>query len=189
MSKTLWMMVGIAGSGKTYFAKHNLMNGPGWWYVSRDEIRFSLVKEDEDYFSKETEVFNTFINKIKQGINAEGIYNIVADATHFTKGSRAKLIKALKTDDLQIIPVVIKADLINVLKQNAQRVGRACVNESVIKRMAGQFEDPASDNFKYTAIMYVDNNQVKLVEKPKYMYYKNDIQMKEIPLKDIIKKG
>ena len=51
--KTLYIMCGAPASGKTWFAKHNLCNGPGWYYVSRDEVRFSLLKDDEDYFSRE----------------------------------------------------------------------------------------------------------------------------------------
>lgn len=114
--KTLWIMVGIPGSGKTYFAKHNLMQGPGWWYVSRDEIRYSLVKENEEYFSKETEVFEQFISKIKAGLDEEGIYNVIADATHLNIKSRQKLINALHRNNIQIIPVVMQTDLLNSLK-------------------------------------------------------------------------
>ena len=156
--KTLWIMVGIPGSGKTYFAKHNLMQGPGWWYVSRDEIRYSLVKENEEYFSKETEVFEQFISKIKAGLDEEGIYNVIADATHLNTKSRQKLINALHRNNIQIIPVVMQTDLLNSLKQNDMRDGRAKVSHSAIRRMNAQLEDPVEDSFNYTAIMYVNNN-------------------------------
>ena len=43
MSNTnLWIMVGIPGSGKSYFAKNILMTDDSWQYISRDEVRFSM---------------------------------------------------------------------------------------------------------------------------------------------------
>ena len=58
---TLYILIGVPGVGKSYFAKKKLMEGPGWKYISRDEIRYSLLKEGEDYFSHENEVFEKFI--------------------------------------------------------------------------------------------------------------------------------
>ena len=52
MSKTLWLMCGAPGSGKSYFAKNILINDDHWFYVSRDEIRFRIIKNDEEYFSR-----------------------------------------------------------------------------------------------------------------------------------------
>ena len=48
-------MVGCPGSGKSTWAKKHL---PDTYYVSRDEVRFSLLQDGEDYFSHEKEVFN-----------------------------------------------------------------------------------------------------------------------------------
>ena len=53
MTKTLWLMCGAPGSGKSWFAKNILKTDDTWQYISRDEIRFSLIKEGEDYFGKE----------------------------------------------------------------------------------------------------------------------------------------
>ena len=155
--KTLWIMCGVPGSGKTYYAKHKLINGPGWWYVSRDIVRFSLVKEDEEYFSKEKDVFDEYIRQIKKGLNEEGIFNVVADATHLNTASRKKLINAIGRKDIQIIPVVMRTDMMTSMRQNEQREGRAKVPTSVLRRMSAQFEEPAYDGIEYTAIMYVED--------------------------------
>ena len=74
--KTLYIMCGAPASGKTWFAKNKLCNGPGWYYVSRDEVRFSLLKDGDEYFSREDEVFDLFISKIVRGFYEEGVYNI-----------------------------------------------------------------------------------------------------------------
>ena len=58
--KTLLLMCGAPGSGKTYWAKKAMGLQGGEIpikYFSRDEVRFEMVPEDEEYFSKEDAVF------------------------------------------------------------------------------------------------------------------------------------
>ena len=63
----LWVMCGVPGTGKSTWIKNNLSKFEGEVEViSRDEIRFSMVSEGEEYFSKEDEVFKEFINRIKK---------------------------------------------------------------------------------------------------------------------------
>lgn len=69
MDKTIYLLAGPAGCGKSTWAKkeyeydaaldrenHDKISAI---IISRDEIRYSLVAEDEEYFSKERKVFNT----------------------------------------------------------------------------------------------------------------------------------
>jgi predicted kinase len=158
--KTLWIMVGIPGSGKTWYAKNKLMKGCDWEYISRDEVRFSMIKDDEEYFSHETAVFNAFIGKITFAL-LYGNDNIIADATHLDWGSRRKLLKALdkyiSLKEVDVIPVVIEAKLEDILERNKFRSGRARVPEEVIRKMSASMNDPEKDPYKYTAIMKVKN--------------------------------
>ena len=165
MNKTLWIMCGAPGSGKTWFAKHKLCNGPGWYYVSRDEVRFSLLKDEDDYFSREDEVFDLFISKIVRGFYEEGVYNIVADATHLSWGSRKKLFNAIKfymgfrwkEEEINVIPVVVYSDYETIVARNKERDGRACVPEDALRKTYNSMTDPYRDSYKYTAIMKVKN--------------------------------
>lgn len=164
-NKTLWIMCGPAGAGKTWFAKHKLCNGPGWYYVSRDEVRFSLLKDGDDYFSREDEVFDLFVSKIVRGFYEEGVYNIVADATHLSWGSRKKLLNAIKfymgfrwkEEEINIIPVVVYSDYETIVARNEERDGRARVPEDALRKMYNSMTDPYRDSYKYTAIMKVKN--------------------------------
>ena len=160
MNKTLWLMCGAPGSGKTWFAKNKLMKGHGWDYISRDEIRFSLVKEDEDYFSHESEVFYEFVDQIVESLK-DGNTDVIADATHLNWSSRKKLLKAIerymRLSDINIIPVVVYSKYDTMVARNQLRGGRACVPDEVISKMISSMSDPQSDPFNYTAIMRVSN--------------------------------
>lgn len=160
MNKTLWLMCGAPGSGKTWFAKNKLMKGRDWEYISRDEVRFSIIKDNEEYFSHETTVFNEFVEKIAIALDW-GHDNVIADATHLNWGSRRKLLKALSKncvlEDVDVIPVVIDAKLEDILERNKLRDGRARVPEETIRRIYRNISDPAKDPYKYAAIMRVKN--------------------------------
>lgn len=153
-------MCGAPGSGKTWFAKNKLMKDYGWDYISRDEVRFSMIKDGEEYFSHETAVFNKFVEKIAIALDW-GHDNVIADATHLNWGSRRKLLKALSKncvlEDVDVIPVVIDAKLEDVFEHNKLRNGRARVPEETIRKMYSSISDPVKDPYKYTAIMRVRN--------------------------------
>lgn len=147
---TLYIMCGVAGCGKSYWAEQFIreMNNRGQdiRYVSRDEIRFSMNNDEKNYFAKENAVFERFVGTICATL-IDG-FDIVADATHITKGSRNKLIHAIdesSTAEYNIIIVWIDIPLENCLSQNACRSGRAYVPEDVIKNMYNKFQEPSSE--------------------------------------------
>ena len=74
--KKVWLMCGIPGSGKSTWIKKRLMENGGIW-ISRDEVRFSMVKEDEDYFSKECEVFDKFISNICEALTMKHLQKLL----------------------------------------------------------------------------------------------------------------
>lgn len=129
---SLVLMMGVPGSGKTTYAKK--MMGDYDIYVSRDEIRFGLVKEDEPYFSKEDEVLQTFIRTINDALPIAQRY-VIADATHLNMGSRAKILKNLHNKPDNVYVIYVAVSLQTALERNAQREGRALVPESSIKNM------------------------------------------------------
>ena len=63
---TLYVLIGLPGSGKSTFIAELYPKLACAAYVSRDNIRFSLVKENEPYFSKEQEVKKLFIESINE---------------------------------------------------------------------------------------------------------------------------
>ena len=140
MTKRLYVLVGCAGSGKSTWIKEHLHAFLGYTkVVSRDDIRFTLVKEGEEYFSKEKEVFKQYIEGIKDGLKY--CDTIIADATHLNEASRNKLLRALgpALQDVEVDAVVIKAKLETALNQNENRRDtRSYVPRSQIHRMYSQ---------------------------------------------------
>lgn len=145
MKNTLYLMCGIPGSGKSTFAKTYFPNAT---YVSRDEVRYSMVTEDKEYFSKEDQVFSTFVNKINEGLGES--VDVIADATHLNPQSRAKLFSKLKINKnyTQVVAVVMRTPLNVCLERNENRRGtRAYVPPSVIRRMYNSFRMPTTEEY------------------------------------------
>lgn len=143
--KTLYLMVGCPGSGKSTWIRNHLHTLNGYTHVvSRDDIRFLLVSEDEPYFSKEKQVYEKFVEDIKFGL--ENADNVIADATHLNEGSRGKLLRFLgqSIKGVQINAIVIRVPVETALANNENRVGtRSYVPRSVVRRMHSQFTMPS----------------------------------------------
>lgn len=138
----LYISCGIPGSGKSTFLKKVAKKDES--VISRDEIRFALLKEGEEYFSHEEEVFKQFVKIITDHINS-GL-NVYADATHLNYASRKKLTDALlkagcQPADVQAIYFDIPLNI--CLERNEKRAGtKAYVPRGVIRRMSFQLEFP-----------------------------------------------
>lgn len=152
LMSNLIMMVGCPASGKSTVAKNFATSSTyGGLYVSRDVIRFSMVKEDEEYFSKEDEVFEKFVEIIQEGlITNERVY---VDATNLNEKSRNKVLDKLNLDNVDLYAIVMKTPLEECLRRNALREGRECVPESAVRRMFLSMTNPRGDQkYRYKEI-------------------------------------
>lgn len=149
------LLAGIPGSGKSTWLRTHL--GDGDVYVSRDEVRFSIISDDEDYFAHETEVFDKFVAEIEENLN-KGL-RVFADATHINWPSRRKLLERIHNkENIDIDVYFFKVPLETCLDRNEQRSGRAFVPRSVVRRMNAQMRHPITDPVKYHSIVEVDEN-------------------------------
>lgn len=137
--KRLYVMMGAPGSGKS-FAARQLSKELNCDIVSRDDVRFGLIKEGDEYFSQENRVFDSFCWQIRSSLLGSG--KCIADATHLTLASRKKLLNKIDVDDLKVTICYIKTPLSMCLERNNHRTGLRYVPESVIKRMYYSIEEP-----------------------------------------------
>ena len=139
----LYMLCGPSGSGKSTWA--NSGDRQDIAYVSRDNIRLSIIKDGEDYFSHEKEVFKQFVKEIAIRIMAGR--DCIADATHLNMFSRCKLMQALDmyTHDYDIVFVVFNTDVETCVERNKSREGRRNVPENIIRNMCRDFRAPTKD--------------------------------------------
>lgn len=143
----LYMLCGIPASGKSTWARKMLEKNRDWAYISRDEVRFTIIKEEDDYFSKEKQVFQKFVSQISSLLDNPEIPCVIADATHVNESSRSKLIHAINScrktkTPLKIVMVFFDTPLEECLRRNAERKGRARVPDKVMEQMFYNREFP-----------------------------------------------
>lgn len=141
MEKTLIMLCGCPASGKSTWAK-TYENNEKAIIISRDKIRFKLIAPEEEYFSKEAQVFNTFIFDINSAIADNEHSIIIIDATHISKKSRAKVLNRLNLSNVTLEAVTFRPSLEECLDRNKQREGRARVPDSAIINMYKNYQTP-----------------------------------------------
>lgn len=159
---TLYILCGCPGCGKTTWANSFIASREIYnidiRYVSRDEIRFSILKDGEDYFAHEDEVFRKFVGTIYQTL-VDG-FDVIADATHLNQKSRAKLIRGIDGRgkvDYDIIYVSFNIPYKVCKERNAQRTGRALVPDETLEQMYRQYREPrATEDIRCTAVWEVD---------------------------------
>ena len=141
---TLYILCGVPGCGKSTFATKITTHyyEKDIRYVSRDDIRFSILKDGEEYFSHEKEVFKKFANTITQ-ILVDG-FDVIADATHLNKFSRAKLLNAIGDNvAYKVIFIYFDTPLRECFRRNSLREQNKIVPEDVICKMWNSFEVPS----------------------------------------------
>ena len=143
MSKpTLYISCGLPGSGKSTFLKANKAKDEV--IVSRDEIRYSILKENDAYFEHELTVYSIFIYEIGKALKQGK--NVYADATHLNGRSRSKLMGRLKNNfpnlEFNVEFIFFDVPIYICLERNKKRTGRERVPEDAILNMAKALRKP-----------------------------------------------
>ena len=140
-SKTLYIISGVPGSGKDYFLNQYFGNSSNVKIISRDVIRFSLIENDDEYFSKESLVFSKFCKAIREAFNEYDI--VIANATHLNERSRNKLLNSLGKDFL-------KDKLINCIE---------CKNDEDVYEFKENFEKGVYENEVENSLHYLGSSR------------------------------
>ena len=150
---TLIMMVGIPGSGKSTIAKQSLKINPNWEYVSRDEVRYEYVSDQNHYFDHEKEVFKEFCLRVEKFLRAGK--TVIADATFLNQRSREWFIMNLGVEPQETHVVVVNTPFEVCMKRNAAREGIIRVPDSSMYAMKHKFQIPNIGVEKYINKVYM----------------------------------
>lgn len=159
----LIIMCGPPGAGKTTYAS----KFDEYEYVSRDDIRFNMLEDGDEYFKYELQVWNDFVSNIVQCLENEE--DVIADATHLNKASRNKLIKTLqqrinfKEQAIEIECWCIEQSLSECVQHNCNREGNKAVPISILRRMYEGYTRPSFEENEFIAKIVIIHNG-KIIE-------------------------
>lgn len=147
LRNVVFVMIGAPGSGKSTYAK-KLRGANSAVYISRDEIRFSLMNEGDAFFSNEHQVYQEFTYEILKAISENK--NVIIDATHLTKKSRQKLFNAIHIDKnkTSVAAFYMDTPLDICIKRNETRKGtKTYVPPAELRRMFFRLEPPSYQEY------------------------------------------
>ena len=167
--KKLFIMMGVPGSGKSTWLRNNIKDDNSI-IVSRDEIRFSLLQDGDDYFEHEGEVYSRFIDQINAGLS--NLKDVWVDQTTLNRKARTKLLNAIQIEPKEINIVYMERPLEQALEWNARRSGRRLVPEETIKNMYNSIQLPTEKENINNFYKIIDD-QLVLIENFKKKTNKN----------------
>ena len=126
---TLYILIGIPGSGKSYYAKKYL-NTQNTVIVSTDKIRKEYIEARQYNKELNNEIFAIAKLCIKEQLKIGN--NVIFDATNTNKKYRKIIINLGKLYDSNIIAVVMLTPLHVCIRRNKQRDSESIVSEEVI---------------------------------------------------------
>lgn len=115
--KKLLILIGTAGSGKTYFSNEMKEKDSSWYIVSSDRFR---IKRDGkvDIFHKPFQTFSSIDKQLVKALNEHD--KVIYDACNISKLRRRMLFYNLKSvrSSLEVTGVVFHVPIRKCLRQN-----------------------------------------------------------------------
>ena len=140
MNNTLYIAVGLPGSGKSTYAK-NFIKGKDIEYLSSDELRAVYGKGEDDQTVTPI-VFGHIKRKVDEFLK-DG-KNVLVDATSVNRKERSDYINTAKKYGAKVVALVFKMDRAGLIDRNKKRgeEGGRVVPDWVIDKMLNKYEEP-----------------------------------------------
>jgi len=142
MNNTLYIAVGLPGSGKSTYAK-NFIKDKDIEYLSSDSLRAVYGKSEEDQTVTPL-VFGHIKRKVDEFLK-DG-KNVLVDATSVNRRERTDYITTAKKYGAKVVVLVFKMDRQGLIDRNKKRgeQGGRVVPDFVIDKMLAKYEEPST---------------------------------------------
>lgn len=149
---TLYITVGLPGSGKSTYAKE-FIKGKDVEYLSSDSLRAVYGKGEDDQTVTPI-VFGHIKKKVDEFLK-DG-KNVMVDATSVNRRERSDYINSAKKYGAKVVAIVFKMDRQGLIERNKKRgeQGGRVVPDWVIDKMLNKYEEP-NYNEGIDVIIYV----------------------------------
>jgi predicted kinase len=149
MSPTLYVLIGIQGSGKSTWARANAGRLESV-IVASDEIRNEMVAAGIDPTDLGDQVFATLEDRLAQHLSAGR--NVIADATHVRRSWRANQIAIARRLGARVVAIWFDLPMVITRERNARKPGGdlwgdMVIPDTVLREMTETFEPPGADEF------------------------------------------
>jgi len=143
MNNTLYITVGLPGSGKSTYVK-NFIKDKDIEYLSSDSLRAVYGKSEEDQTVTPL-VFGHIKRKVDEFLK-DG-KNVLVDATSVNRKERSDYINTAKKYGAKVVAIVFKMDRQGLIDRNKKRgeQGGRVVPDWVIDKMLKKFAEPSYD--------------------------------------------
>jgi len=153
--KTLIVLSGVPGSGKTTWAKKYAKENKNCYILCLDKIRYKVTRSFND-FSKQDKVWAIFDNEVEKLLKKKSV-TVIVDSLNHKNSYRLEYLKIYKGFNNYVLVIFNKKEK-DIIHYNKCRNKNKWVKENDIKKLLDIFEYPSKEvQEKYNKVLIIND--------------------------------